>query len=86
MEIEGYRLPPERLAALLARDERWAGVAAGLHGAVGSVDRRYDRHLPPDSSPRREFAATAWRGERVHGQFLLWTRQGVNQVRFDVPP
>ncbi|MHC4201579.1 MAG: glycoside hydrolase domain-containing protein, partial [Planctomycetota bacterium] len=68
VEIEGYFIdesaPPE-------------APQGPMQGAVGSVDVRYDRDTPPRLEPRSEWSATAWRGERVHGQFVVWTGAAV---------
>ena len=53
----------------------------GLHGAVGSVDVRYERGRMPQTDDSKEWSAAAWRGERVHGQFVLWTETGAKRTR-----
>ena len=55
-----------------------------MQGAVGSVDARYERDSPPDLAPRTEWSATAWRGERVHGQFVIWTGAAREGLRHEV--
>ena len=53
-------------------------------GAVGSVDRRYARGTPPEPAKNKDWFATAWRGERVHGQFVIWTGTGLKDTSLSV--
>ncbi len=48
-------------------------TAGGLEGAVGELDRQYGPDQVPLADGRGEWRGTAWRGERVHGQFVLWS-------------
>jgi len=80
----GRTIAPEQARAMMEREEAWRGVTAGLHGAVGSTDRRYARGLVPDLAETdggRRWSAVAWRGERASGQVVLWTGEGARQVR-----
>ncbi|MFI5357038.1 MAG: glycoside hydrolase domain-containing protein [Opitutales bacterium] len=47
-----------------------------LEGAVGDLDHRYDASNVPLAATGQAWQATAWRGERVHGQFVVWTAAG----------
>jgi hypothetical protein len=58
---------------------------AGLQGATGSVNRRYGQAERP-AGGGREIALTAWRGERVSAQLLLWSDQPASQLRVSAPP
>ena len=44
-----------------------------LGGAVGDLDHQYSAGNVPLAQGVKEWHATAWRGERVHGQFVVWT-------------
>jgi hypothetical protein len=59
----------------------WETMTPALHGALGSVDVRYDRQMPPENFSARQWQGTAWRGERVNIQAVLWTSSGARQVR-----
>lgn len=67
-------------------NDEWDNVEDCLLGAVGSVDVRYVRDQVPKTSGPREWTSAAWRGERVHGQFVLWTQAGAEQVRLSTTP
>ena len=65
----------------------WKEVPAGLHGSWGSVDRRYPRgEVPAIAAKSTSWTGTAWRGERLSAQLVLWTSNGANQVRYAVSP
>ena len=86
VEIEGYRVNEQQAAEFAARLEPWKKVAPGLHAAFASVDERYARDAAPAGDEKAEWSATAWRGERVHTQALLWTADGARQVRLSAGP
>jgi YD repeat-containing protein len=58
----------------------WTGAKGHLNGAVGSVDVRYRRSEVPREAGATMWSASAWRGERVHAQVVLWTAPGVKRV------
>lgn len=57
----------------------WSGVAPGLHAAWGSTDARYPRSKTP-AEVLPECRLTAWRGERVSAQLVLWSADSVGGV------
>lgn len=59
-------------------------VATGFHGSVAPM-RRVDMRLVNSlADADRSWSGTAWRNERVNAQFVLWTREGAEQVRIEV--
>ncbi|QJB35287.1 DUF4091 domain-containing protein [Chitinophaga oryzae] len=60
----------------------WEAVKGDeLHVAFGSTDIRYEKRNAPDQqSLATSWNAKAWRGERVHTQFLIWTTRTLNGV------
>ncbi len=61
--------------------DRWDYLTAGLHGSVGSTDIRYDRDVVPMFDVKTSWSGTAWRGEKLNLQLVLWTSTGVRQAR-----
>ena len=52
----------------------WRSVRSGMNVAFGSADVRYDKIFAPESgSLRSSWNTKAWKGEKVHTQFLLWS-------------
>lgn len=66
--------------------DRWNYTPAGLHGSVGSTDVRYDRDVVPMFDVKTSWSATAWRGEKLNLQLVLWSPTGVRQVRVVAAP
>jgi hypothetical protein len=64
---------PEEGVLLLEIDAYARPVTQGLSGSVMDVHRRViPADLPVANAPAK-WSATAWRGERVSGQFAVWT-------------
>ncbi|MBO9150609.1 glycoside hydrolase domain-containing protein [Chitinophaga sp. GCM10012297] len=52
----------------------WSGVKPGMNIAFGSADVRYDKIFAPESrSLRDSWNTIAWKGEKVHTQFVLYS-------------
>lgn len=62
----------------------WSSVAEGLQVSVGSTDHRYVNSELPDIIPTSEWKGTAWRGERIPAQLVLWTNDSVGKVSISV--
>lgn len=58
----------------------WSGVKKGLHAAWGQTDARYARSVVPILETGDTCRLTAWRGERVSAQAVLWTADSVGGV------
>jgi YD repeat-containing protein len=72
-----------RAAAARAADLAWKAVPNGVQASWGSIDVRYARgDVPAIAEKTKEWRASAWRGERVSAQLVLWTREAAAQVRF----
>lgn len=72
LTVTGCSAPGEGPAVVeLAALARPAGRA--LEGAVGDLDHRYDGDQVPLAGGAAGWRGTAWRGERVHGQVVVWS-------------
>ncbi len=58
----------------------WNNMTTGLKGAWADPDLRYSRSIAPEKADTLHNALTAWRGERVSAQLLLWTPDSVDGV------
>ncbi len=61
--------------------DRWSYIPTGLLGSVGSIDKRYERDVVPMFSSETSWNGTAWRGEKINIQLVLWSNTAVPQVR-----
>lgn len=66
-----------------APDSLWRDVA-GTQAAFGSIDERYARSLPYGGACNETAALTGWRGERVSAQAVVWTADGLRNLRCSV--
>ncbi|MBS0631711.1 MAG: DUF4091 domain-containing protein [Verrucomicrobia bacterium] len=55
-----------------------------LEGAVGATDRLYNAGNVPLAGGTAAWRSTAWRGERVSGQFVVWTQPGHTGLRTEL--
>ena len=59
----------------------WESVKKGLNAMWGSTDCLYSRSVPPASQDApMSIRLTAWRGERVSAQAVLWSASGAQSV------
>ncbi|WP_298651016.1 glycoside hydrolase domain-containing protein [uncultured Proteiniphilum sp.] len=62
----------------------WVGQS-GLNAAFGTTDKLYFRREKPDiEGGANSYTYTAWRGERVNIQLLVWSLDALEQVRVKV--
>ena len=58
----------------------WEAVESGLHATVGSIDVRYLKSAVPGLPTITEWQGTAWKGEKVSAQLVLWSKDPVAKV------
>jgi hypothetical protein len=58
----------------------WSALRSGLHSSIGSIDVRYVRHEIPYATRQTQWSGTAWRGERVSAQMVVWSSDSVAQI------
>nr|WP_319397906.1 glycoside hydrolase domain-containing protein [uncultured Carboxylicivirga sp.] len=63
-----------------SNDPAWERTGRGLHASFGSVDVRYPKYEVPMEIVVKDKEFTAWRGERVNAQLVLWTVSDLQQV------
>lgn len=65
--------------------EVWDKMPAPVQLEWGSTDVRYKKwNVPVGLSGKKTLRLTAWRGERVNAQAVLWTREELKNVRLSV--
>jgi len=55
-----------------------------LQGAVVSIDKRYYRNSFPTTQTSKHWHITAWQGERVYAQLLLWSEKPQKQLHLKI--
>ena len=63
-----------------SEDPLWERTGRGLHASFGSTDVRYSKYKVPMEIVVKDFELTAWKGERVNTQLVLWTVSDIKQV------
>ena len=59
-------------------------MSAPVQMSWGSTDIRYSKYDVPDIKKQTSLSLTAWRGERVHAQAVLWTKRELDDVTISV--
>ena len=62
----------------------WNNVPAGIIASFGSINTRYGRSSKPKLEVNDSWEGTAWKGERVNAQLVLWTVEKLTQVNCEV--
>ena len=61
----------------------WQGIN-GKHVAWGSIDEKYKKEEPPQPAKGKIQAVNAWKGERVHAQFVVYGNEYIRSLSFEV--
>ncbi len=61
----------------------WTSVS-GTHASVGSIDVRYLRNEPYTGAVAQEASLVGWRGEKLSAQLVVWTADGLDDLRYEV--
>ena len=60
----------------------WNNIQADVMVSFGSADIRYAKNSAPAiATAITQWSATAWRGEKVHTQVLIWTKTPIKDLR-----
>jgi hypothetical protein len=70
--------------ALLALN--WLKEELLFTGSFGSIDERYARDQQPVTGGSLSWSGTAWRGERLNAQIVLWSALGTSGVTCTATP
>ncbi|HMR18002.1 MAG TPA: DUF6067 family protein [Sphingobacterium sp.] len=59
----------------------WSAVPKGLQASFVSIDKRYPKSACPEVTPETSAWLTAWKGEKVSAQLLLWIGEDIGNVQ-----
>ena len=62
-------------------NENWAAISKGLQASVTSTNNRFVRSEIPKIEKQTSFTATAWKGERISAQLVLWSTDSLTKVK-----
>jgi hypothetical protein len=60
--------------------QRWFYIPPGLQGSFGSIDVRYDRDVVPMFTSTKTWNGSAWIGEKINIQLVLWSASAVSGI------
>jgi hypothetical protein len=63
-----------------SQNENWSAVSRGLHASVVSTDIRFVRSEVPKVAQQNTWSGTAWKGERLSLQLVLWSTDSITKV------
>ena len=82
--IPEFEEADDPVALSTEQEAAWNAVSEGLNAAWASADVRYSRSIVPDCDNIDTLHLTAWRGERVSAQLLVWSSDGLEDVSCEV--
>lgn len=66
------------------RAVKWSAVPAQTLVSFAGSDTRFSQLLPPEITQTSEWKTTAWKGEKVHTQIVLWAKKKIDRVSIQV--
>lgn len=75
-----YQEPSDPTPLTVSQAEAWNNIGKGLKGMWGDVDRQHSRSILPEFKDKGSNNLTAWRGEKVSAELLLWSADSVAGV------
>lgn len=63
---------------------QWGKVNKSVNVSFASGSKRFAQQLPPAIQQNAIWATSAWKGEKVHTQLLIWAKTDVNNVTVSV--
>lgn len=69
------------LAQTQARQQAWGSLKNKVNVSFASSDVRYAQEQVPQVSPQKQWQTTAWKGEKVQAQLLVWADKNIPQLR-----
>ncbi len=62
----------------------WAKISEAVNVSFASDNVRYAKEQVPSVSFRKLWEARAWKGEKIHTQILVWTKQDIAELSFNL--
>ncbi|QPH39197.1 DUF4091 domain-containing protein [Pedobacter endophyticus] len=65
-------------------NKQWANTADGLNISFANSNVRFAKEIPPAVQHQQSWSTTAWKGEKIHTQLLLWAKESVAKLSIEV--
>src|SRR5688500_1410713 len=62
----------------------WENLRKDINVSFASSDVRFDQQSVPRITQTDQWKTTAWRGERVHSQVLIWTNVTIPNINLQL--
>ena len=72
----------EATIRLLPPDEGWKTMRQPVMVSFANSNTRYAKEKLPLVTVQKNWSTTAWKGEKVHTQLLVWTKQPISQISY----
>lgn len=82
--VVGCKTPAMVTSVGSAEQRTWGDVAQPMNAAWVSIDERYSQSVLPTTYSTAAMPIVAWRGERASAQLLVWSAEGLDDVRCEV--
>jgi hypothetical protein len=67
-----------------SEDQNWTAVPQGLQASLVSTGIRFVKSELPKVEQSNSWTATAWKGERVSSQMVLWSNDSITKVNLNI--
>ncbi|MBN8860984.1 MAG: DUF4091 domain-containing protein [Sphingobacteriales bacterium] len=65
-------------------ESRWSSMSNTVEASFAGSDTRFAKDIVPAIPLRNEWHASSWKGEKVHTQILVWTKQDIPAVKYTI--
>ena len=80
----GNNFYPELPDPAITYIEEWSKLTNDINISFASDNVRYPKKTTPAVSSQTNWNTTAWKGEKVHTQILVWTKKNIPDLSFKV--
>jgi hypothetical protein len=80
----GKKYYSEMANPVMANSEEWAKISNPVNVSFCSDNVRYPKEKVPSGNKQNSWEATAWKGEKIHTQILVWTNRYIPDLSFKV--
>lgn len=80
----GHTFYPELTNPVTTNSEEWAKISDAVNVSFANDNVRYAKEKVPMSSIQNLWKASAWKGEKIHTQIVVWTKEDIAELSFQV--